>query len=57
MITPIRMTPENEMLGADFVVHDVIYDDINPLITLENSKIINDSFESVHNGERPKVVN
>lgn len=50
------MTPENEMLGADFVVHDVIYD-INPLITLENSKIINDSFESVHNGERPKVVN
>ena len=55
LIAPLRMTPENEILGSDFVEHDLVYD-INPLLPIEKNKGSNDSFENMHNGERPKMV-
>lgn len=56
LMTPLRMTPENELLGADLVVHEISYDNMEPLHLVENCKVMNESFETLHNGERPKMI-
>ena len=46
-ITPLRMTPEDELLGADFTEHSIVYENLQPKIKppTENNKIVNETNE------------
>lgn len=46
-ITPLRMTPEDERLGADFTEHSIVYENLQPLIkNTEIKKIVNETIET-----------